>query len=179
MIRRPPRSTLFPYTTLFRSQEQGGPFASHVRGEPHGADRRAGGRRSDRRADTDPRPPAERAASAGRGDPRVQERGRARDLVPQMKRPQAQPCGLPLPLNVVYLRWRLTSLVISNIDTWFLPPKTDLSLSSALIMRRVFLSCRLLRLVLPQIFLVTSVRGIQPEPTTAASPALVPIRFMN
>src|SRR2546423_10644831 len=24
MIRRPPRSTLFPYTTLFRSQEQGG-----------------------------------------------------------------------------------------------------------------------------------------------------------
>src|SRR3712207_8967922 len=24
MIRRPPRSTLFPYTTLFRSEEQGG-----------------------------------------------------------------------------------------------------------------------------------------------------------
>src|SRR2546427_8850814 len=25
MIRRPPRSTLFPYTTLFRSQDLGGP----------------------------------------------------------------------------------------------------------------------------------------------------------
>src|SRR3712207_8678244 len=27
MIRRPPRSTLFPYTTLFRSRRLGGPFA--------------------------------------------------------------------------------------------------------------------------------------------------------
>src|SRR5260370_17146115 len=27
MIRRPPRSTLFPYTTLFRSTRQLGPFA--------------------------------------------------------------------------------------------------------------------------------------------------------
>src|SRR5438132_5493790 len=26
MIRRPPRSTLFPYTTLFRSSRQGGPY---------------------------------------------------------------------------------------------------------------------------------------------------------
>src|SRR2546426_6038587 len=26
MIRRPPRSTLFPYTTLFRSAERGGPY---------------------------------------------------------------------------------------------------------------------------------------------------------
>src|SRR2546426_7381029 len=26
MIRRPPRSTLFPYTTLFRSAARGGPF---------------------------------------------------------------------------------------------------------------------------------------------------------
>src|SRR3712207_7783271 len=26
MIRRPPRSTLFPYTTLFRSNEKGGEF---------------------------------------------------------------------------------------------------------------------------------------------------------
>src|SRR5437867_10634917 len=31
MIRRPPRSTLFPYTTLFRSQGREGPFAL-----PHG-----------------------------------------------------------------------------------------------------------------------------------------------
>src|SRR3712207_8836096 len=31
MIRRPPRSTLFPYTTLFRSKRQAPP----VRSEPH------------------------------------------------------------------------------------------------------------------------------------------------
>src|SRR2546426_5632827 len=49
MIRRPPRSTLFPYTTLFRSH----------RGEPRhreGADRRRGHLRNRRRA-------------VGRGDP--------------------------------------------------------------------------------------------------------------
>src|SRR2546430_10941068 len=36
MIRRPPRSTLFPYTTLFRSisQSRNVPYAP---GEPHGA----------------------------------------------------------------------------------------------------------------------------------------------
>src|SRR3712207_7355928 len=31
MIRRPPRSTLFPYTTLFRSCEAGVPFGSRAR----------------------------------------------------------------------------------------------------------------------------------------------------
>src|SRR3712207_4511998 len=30
MIRRPPRSTLFPYTTLFRSQRPGAPFEAPV-----------------------------------------------------------------------------------------------------------------------------------------------------
>src|SRR3712207_8038347 len=35
MIRRPPRSTLFPYTTLFRSELRDG------RGRPHLRDRRA------------------------------------------------------------------------------------------------------------------------------------------
>src|SRR5687768_18211803 len=30
MIRRPPRSTLFPYTTLFRSHEHGKPVADHL-----------------------------------------------------------------------------------------------------------------------------------------------------
>src|SRR2546422_3208826 len=29
MIRRPPRSTLFPYTTLFRSRRRDGPWALH------------------------------------------------------------------------------------------------------------------------------------------------------
>src|SRR2546422_2005861 len=33
MIRRPPRSTLFPYTTLFRSQCERRPSASHDAGQ--------------------------------------------------------------------------------------------------------------------------------------------------
>src|SRR2546422_3199643 len=40
MIRRPPRSTLFPYTTLFRSVEHRG---SGHRDEPETGGRRAGG----------------------------------------------------------------------------------------------------------------------------------------
>src|SRR5688572_32420995 len=31
MIRRPPRSTLFPYTTLFRSRRRGPPHSKHAR----------------------------------------------------------------------------------------------------------------------------------------------------
>src|SRR5260221_6639600 len=49
MIRRPPRSTLFPYTTLFRSPEF--PVAWHPQGLQlgHGSDRAMGpGRLSDR-----------------------------------------------------------------------------------------------------------------------------------
>src|SRR5438034_6983476 len=34
MIRRPPRSTLFPYTTLFRSTRRGGRWWSRARGHP-------------------------------------------------------------------------------------------------------------------------------------------------
>src|SRR2546422_4916150 len=36
MIRRPPRSTLFPYTTLFRSPGRGDPPASDRRGRDGG-----------------------------------------------------------------------------------------------------------------------------------------------
>src|SRR3712207_8493482 len=37
MIRRPPRSTLFPYTTLFRSHgEDHRPWRTHHQGHPHG-----------------------------------------------------------------------------------------------------------------------------------------------
>src|SRR5688572_32605812 len=43
MIRRPPRSTLFPYTTLFRSRRRGdGAAEDHV--PAHGADPRGHGR---------------------------------------------------------------------------------------------------------------------------------------
>src|SRR2546427_6798623 len=44
MIRRPPRSTLFPYTTLFRSTAPGLPVrVGPVAGDRHGRDRRSGG----------------------------------------------------------------------------------------------------------------------------------------
>src|SRR2546430_17397832 len=46
MIRRPPRSTLFPYTTLFRSHPRHrprSPGAAVTRGEPPGMGRRAWG----------------------------------------------------------------------------------------------------------------------------------------
>src|SRR5258708_23382226 len=35
MIRRPPRSTLFPYTTLFRSERNGHQNGSHTQAEAH------------------------------------------------------------------------------------------------------------------------------------------------
>src|SRR5436190_8306747 len=46
MIRRPPRSTLFPYTTLFRSAAEAG-----VPADPRAADRRPGASERDRRRD--------------------------------------------------------------------------------------------------------------------------------
>src|SRR3989442_7806874 len=36
MIRRPPRSTLFPYTTLFRSRDLDDHIVDRVEGVPHG-----------------------------------------------------------------------------------------------------------------------------------------------
>src|SRR3712207_9388566 len=42
MIRRPPRSTLFPYTTLFRSRERGEPPRSRSRGDGEAREQRRG-----------------------------------------------------------------------------------------------------------------------------------------
>src|SRR2546426_9097969 len=61
MIRRPPRSTLFPYTTLFRSERSPGRRG----GGRHGARARQPGRAADRcggRRDP-PRPHADRRAA--------------------------------------------------------------------------------------------------------------------
>src|SRR3712207_8823304 len=65
MMRRPPRSTLFPYTTLFRSHERRDVL-------PPRADRRRGGpdrgpRARPRPADPAPGPAAVRAAARRRG----------------------------------------------------------------------------------------------------------------
>src|SRR2546422_6970399 len=68
MIRRPPRSTLFPYTTLFRSDLHG---ATHE-----------GRRGEDRRARQSPRPPG----------PRAREGARAR-RDDRAERPDRRPAG--------------------------------------------------------------------------------------
>src|SRR3712207_7077330 len=44
MIRRPPRSTLFPYTTLFRSARRGGRVGARAVGGPCPVARRTSGR---------------------------------------------------------------------------------------------------------------------------------------
>jgi hypothetical protein len=79
----------------------------------------------------------------------------------------------------VYFRCLLTSLVISNIDTCFLPPNTPTRLASALIMRLFLASCSLFFLMYTHSFFVTSVRGSGFDPTTMASAALGIIGFMN
>src|SRR3712207_8258878 len=61
MIRRPPRSTLFPYTTLFRSRERL---------------ERVGGAAGVRAAAVSVRPGCDRGGGAGAGRARVRCRGR-------------------------------------------------------------------------------------------------------
>src|SRR3989475_5127699 len=78
MIRRPPRSTLFPYTTLFRSQH--GRAADRRRGRRYPlhshTDRSAARRRGDHRSRRHGRraPERRRRARAGAGDRRAHER---------------------------------------------------------------------------------------------------------
>src|SRR5256885_2730789 len=59
------------------------------------------------------------------------------------------------------------------------PPNTVFSASSAWIIRRFFLSCRLFRLMYAQSFFVTSVRGSGLSPTTSLRAGLGVIGFMN
>src|SRR3712207_7522457 len=81
MIRRPPRSTLFPYTTLFRSagpEGNGRHARDHSRGQKRGQDGLAlqpplGGGRADLRQDRrDPERQARRREDDG-GAPRSEE----------------------------------------------------------------------------------------------------------
>src|SRR2546427_9591134 len=68
MIRRPPRSTLFPYTTLFRSLHRASLQLAHpVVAEPPGRDRR---RQTDRRS-------ARPGDGVPRSEPRARHGGRA------------------------------------------------------------------------------------------------------
>src|SRR2546422_3917141 len=62
MIRRPPRSTLFPYTTLFRSRSLQGSLARWVRLERSGGGHR-GGRRGAALFDATPAPRRDRKST--------------------------------------------------------------------------------------------------------------------
>src|SRR3712207_6988127 len=61
MIRRPPRSTLFPYTTLFRSAPVDLPGVGRRALRHGGAEQRRGGRCGDRAGERDRRRPAARS----------------------------------------------------------------------------------------------------------------------
>src|SRR2546430_10289980 len=66
MIRRPPRSTLFPYTTLFRS-----PFSPRRRSDPHRLPRRLG--RELRPISRRPHPPAPQGQGGLRSEEHTSE----------------------------------------------------------------------------------------------------------
>src|SRR2546425_11647409 len=80
MIRRPPRSTLFPYTTLFRSRAEDAARSDRLRGlRPLGSPRQGAGRereRPPRRLAREPPDHLHRGLLHGRQDAR---RHRARD----------------------------------------------------------------------------------------------------
>src|SRR2546426_3516803 len=84
MIRRPPRSTLFPYTTLFRSRRRVGAAAAAYQGRARGG------------------APQARRAHAG-GHPHVTD-GRARDVrapVGRSERSEEHTSELQSPCNLV------------------------------------------------------------------------------
>src|ERR1017187_6046653 len=87
--------------------------------------------------------------------------------------------GIALPAAEDYLTFWETSLVISNMLTFFLPPNTACSAASALIWVLTFLSCSACFLMYCQSFLVSSVRGNGFEPTTTASFSLGWTGFRN
>src|SRR5688572_13236878 len=81
MIRRPPRSTLFPYTTLFRSEEHGDRRARGGGEHPHRKDRArleriSRVRRHRRGGPADPGP-ADRGGDRGRAPPDDRGEGEA------------------------------------------------------------------------------------------------------
>src|SRR3712207_7227429 len=89
MIRRPPRSTLFPYTTLFRS-DPGRILDAHPRpssgAEPAHADRG--------------RSPADPGGPGGRPPPAAQERDRSEEHTSELQSRQYLVCRLLLEKKI-------------------------------------------------------------------------------
>src|SRR3712207_8601104 len=99
MIRRPPRSTLFPYTTLFRSARV-----------PRRA-RRAGRGRSPARARRPPAPDARARARPQRRRAPVLRAGRSEEHTSELQSRQYLVCRLLLEKKIILI------LLITNIIT--------------------------------------------------------------
>src|SRR5258708_23087846 len=99
MIRRPPRSTLFPYTTLFRSRQDG-----EVRSRAAGPHKRRIGKRSAGKLLAQGRP-GDICVYVVYHDSRIRINRTQTDTAPQIRyrvtridpRPTAQPAGAPAP----------------------------------------------------------------------------------
>src|SRR5256885_3377553 len=100
MIRRPPRSTLFPYTTLFRSNDVPGALGSHLGLRGHRARvRRPGGRRAAQHGAA-PTTAAQRDLQPDRGAPPA---GRSEEHTSELQSPCNLVCRLLLEKNKVSL----------------------------------------------------------------------------
>src|SRR5439155_23248495 len=110
MIRRPPRSTLFPYTTLFRSLGtcRLPALASDVRAQaaPRDEDLRAGLRQKA----TALHPPSRDAGEVSRGKPRAKDQTGPRRLARKLEAPDSskfhQADRLELPGAAMSREWR-------------------------------------------------------------------------
>src|SRR3712207_6906455 len=96
MIRRPPRSTLFPYTALFRSEILLHPLVRNLAGRPHGVGEEVG------RAVPGP------DYRAGRGGPRSEEH------TSELQSRQYLVCRLLLEKKTTYLTFFATPLLCSS-----------------------------------------------------------------
>src|SRR3712207_7891452 len=90
MIRRPPRSTLFPYTTLFRSVDRRRQAVAVVVGELHGAVEVA------ERRDADDRPEGLRAVDLVVDGHAVDDRRRSEEHTSELQSRQYLVCRLLL-----------------------------------------------------------------------------------
>src|SRR5258708_27502877 len=91
MIRRPPRSTLFPYTTLFRSDSEDGRWLIDGRGN------RAHGAGADEAGSKDPRYGRRIRPEAGRLEPRSwPTRQRSEEHTSELQSPDHLVCRLLL-----------------------------------------------------------------------------------
>src|SRR3712207_8934639 len=102
MIRRPPRSTLFPYTTLFRSR---------ARADRDGVGARRGGRPVERRLGHVQRPGARRALARAR---RRVGRLRSEEHTSELQSRQYLVCRLLLEKKNKLLVWQFCSYSSSN-----------------------------------------------------------------